>query len=53
MKQTMIMFLLLLLSACVVEVGNFPDKRIKLHEMGYPDNYCEQNPDRCVQGVPW
>ena len=53
MKKAGLMILLLLLSACVVEVGNFPEKRIKLHEMGYDENYCERNPDRCVEGVPW
>jgi len=53
MKKMSILFLGLLLASCAVEVGNFPDKRLKLHEMGYPEDYCEQKPDRCVEGVAW
>lgn len=53
MKKVLLSLLIFFLASCAVEVGDFPDKRIKLHEMGYPKNYCEQHPDRCVEGVPW
>ncbi len=53
MKKISILCLGLLLASCVVEVGDFSDKRLKLHEMGYPEDYCEQKPERCVEGVPW
>lgn len=52
MKYLIAFFCVCLLTACV-EVGNFSEKRIKLHEMGYGNDYCEKNPDRCVEGVPW
>jgi len=53
LKKVLLGLFIFFLASCTVEVGNFSDKRIKLHEMGYPDNYCEQKPDRCVEGVPW
>ena len=54
MKKWYILLLVLILFGCV-EVGNFDAKRERLHRMGTSEeaNYCEQNPDRCVNGVAW
>lgn len=54
MKKIYIAILICFLCSCV-EVGNFPAKRQKLHDMhsGHTSNFCENNPDRCIEGVAW
>lgn len=52
MKKIMIVFLLFLICGCV-EAGAFSEKRNRLHQLGQEDNYCEKNPDRCIDGVAW
>lgn len=52
MKKCLLLLAILILASCV-EVGKFPEKRVKLHNMGNEDGYCEKNPSRCVEGVQW
>lgn len=52
MKKIFISLLALSLAACVV-VGEFPKNREKLHDMGHEQDYCKNNPNRCVNGVQW
>lgn len=54
MKKIYLLILLSILCGCV-EVGNFPAKRQKLHNMnaGQEADFCEKNPDRCIEGVAW
>lgn len=52
MKKFIMLVMVLVLSGCFT-AGDFPEKRLKLHEMGHEDDYCQRNPDRCINGVPW
>lgn len=54
MKKIGMFVLLLLVTACV-EAGKFPENREKLHRMGteQQQDYCKQNPDRCIKGIQW
>ena len=54
MKKLYLLVLISFLCSCV-EVGNFPAKRQKLHNMntGQEDGFCEMNRERCTHGVPW
>lgn len=44
--------MLMFLTGCVV-AGDFPEKRKRLHELGNDETYCAQNPDKCINGMPW
>ena len=54
MKKIYILLLISFMCSCV-EVGNFPAKRQKLHNMntGQEADYCQKNPQRCIEGVAW
>lgn len=52
MKKLICFIVMLAISGCI-SAGSFSEKRNRLHEMGHEDTYCEQNPNRCVNGVPW
>ena len=47
-----VFLLLLCVGGCVV-AGDFPENRNRLHSMGNDSAYCDKNPDKCVNGVPW
>lgn len=51
MKKIFIIFCLLVLCSC--EVGKFPENRERLHNSGVGKDFCEKNPQRCYQGIPW
>ncbi len=51
MKKFILLFLLFLIG-CVV-AGDFSEDRNRLHELGRDEAYCQKNPDRCVNGIPW
>lgn len=34
-------------------VGEFPESRNRLHNMGHEKEICEKHPDRCINGVQW
>ena len=54
MRLLSCLVLMLFLCSCEIIVGDFPEKREKLHNMGdRAENYCEIHPDRCIDGVPW
>lgn len=52
MKKFVVLLLLLGVAACV-EAGAFSEKRNRLHQLGQEEDYCQRNPDRCVDGVAW
>lgn len=52
MKKFFLLISVLMLAGCI-EVGNFPEDRQKLHEMGSESDYCAQHPNRCYEGVQW
>lgn len=53
-KITILGLILLFLSACNTFVaGNWRKERKELYEYNNSAKYCQQNPDRCVNNVPW
>ncbi len=52
MKKVFLLFVITMLGACVVS-GDFPENRNRLHELGRDDVYCQKNPDKCIDGIPW
>lgn len=51
MKRVLVALLLTVI-CCGCTVGEFDEKRNRLHNMGR-EGVCEQDPSRCVDGVPW
>lgn len=53
MKKFPLMALLFLLSACTVfEAGKVSDERKKLYERNNSKEFCENNPDKCINNIP-
>lgn len=52
MKKVFLFLMMIILNACVVS-GDFTERRNRLHELGRDDAYCQKNPDKCVDGIPW
>ena len=52
MKKLMLVITLLFLYGCV-NVGEFPENRERMHNYGNDNDYCQQHPKRCFQGMPW
>ena len=52
MRKFLLVLLLISLSGCI-EVGDFPEDRVKLHEMGQDSDYCQKYPKRCIGDIPW
>ena len=45
---------LFLLSACKVFVaGEISPERKRLYERNNNQEYCDKNPERCVNNIPW
>ena len=54
MKRFIVIALLLMITACKgIVVGDLSEKRSRLYEAGNEEDYCEKNPKRCINGVPW
>ena len=54
MKKFLLIALLLFLYACTVfEAGKVSDERKKLYEHNNNKEFCEKNPDKCVNNIPW
>lgn len=51
MKKLIMFVFLFLLFGC--EIGDFPDNRNRLHDLGHEKDICEKYPDRCINGVQW
>lgn len=50
--KKMVLIVFILLSGCVV-VGDFPENRERLHNMNLDEAYCNENPEKCIEGIPW
>ncbi len=50
--KKLILLALVFLNGCIV-VGDFSENRNRLHSMGQDEAYCQKNPDKCVNNVPW
>ena len=54
MKEFVIIALLLMISACKsIVIGELSEKRSHLYEVGNEEDYCNKNPKRCINGIPW
>lgn len=54
MKKFIVVVALLLVAGCKgFTAGDFPENRQRLYTIGNEEAYCQQHPDRCVNGVPW
>ena len=54
MKHFVLFSLLLMLCACQgIVAGDLSEKRSRLYEVGNETDYCEKNPHKCVNGIPW
>lgn len=54
MKKSVLFLLLMLLCSCkCIVAGDLSENRKRMHEMGNEEEYCIQNPDKCVKGVKW
>ena len=51
MKKLILLVCFFLLFGC--KVGEFPENRNRLHELGHEKNFCQKSPERCVDGVQW
>ena len=51
MKKLILLVCFFLLFGC--KVGEFPENRNRLHELGHEKNFCQKSPERCVDGVNW
>ena len=46
MKKLILLVCFFLLFGC--KVGEFPENRNRLHELGHEKNFCQKSPERCV-----
>lgn len=53
MKRLFLFFMLTMLTACTFEVGKVKPERKELYDYNNNKEFCEQNPDKCVNGIPW
>lgn len=53
MRKLVLLFMITLLAACTVEVGKVKPERKALYDHNNNKEFCEKNPDKCVNGIPW
>ena len=54
MKKILLMLLIMVVSSCTVfEAGRVSKERKKLYEQNNNREFCEKNPDKCVNNIPW
>lgn len=54
MRKLVIFLMVLIMTSCtVVEVGKVKKERKELYDYNNSQEFCEQNPSKCVNGVPW
>ena len=54
MKKTILFLLLVILAGCKCFVaGEISEERKRIYELGREADYCQKNPSRCINGVPW
>ena len=53
--RTVLLFMILCLTASctLIEVGKVSEERKHLYDYNNNDEYCQKNPDRCVNNIPW
>lgn len=53
MKKLVLLFMLIMLTACAIEVGKVKKERKELYDHNNNKEFCEKNPNKCVNGIPW
>lgn len=54
MRKIMLILLMLAVSGCTVfHVGKVKEERKVLYDYNNSRDFCDQNPDKCVNGIPW
>lgn len=54
MRKLVLFLAVLVTASCtMVEVGKVKEERKELYDYNNNKEFCEQNPDKCVNGVPW
>ena len=54
MKKFLLLLLLFLNVSCsVFEAGRLTEERKKLFYKNNDTEFCDKNPDRCVNNIPW
>jgi uncharacterized protein YceK len=56
MKKILVLMMVILVSGCskhAFEAGYVKKERQELYEYNNNVKYCQENPDRCINTVPW
>ncbi|MBR1600353.1 MAG: hypothetical protein IJ677_02110 [Alphaproteobacteria bacterium] len=54
MKKFMLFLMIITITACTaVEIGKVSPERKQLYDHNNNKEFCEKNPDKCVNGIPW
>lgn len=53
MRKLLLLLMICLITACTVEVGKVSKERKELYDHNNDKEFCEQHPDKCVNGIPW
>ncbi|MBP5215891.1 MAG: hypothetical protein J6039_04985 [Alphaproteobacteria bacterium] len=54
MKKIFLSLLFLAISGCtVLEAGKIKDERKELYDYNNNKEFCDKNPQKCVNGIPW
>ena len=56
MKKILILMMIVLVSGCAkhaFEAGHVRKERKELYDYNNNEEYCRENPNRCVNGIPW
>ena len=56
MKKILVLMMLILISGCAehaFEAGYVKKERKELYDYNNNDEYCQKNPNRCINNVPW
>lgn len=53
MKRFLLFLVMIILASCSVEIGKVTPERKQLYDHNNNQEFCEKNPDKCVNGIPW
>lgn len=54
MRKIVVFLMMLLVAGCTMfEAGKVSDERKELYNRNNDREFCERNPDKCINGVPW
>lgn len=54
MRTVLVLMILCLTASCTLgEVGKVSKERKHLYDYNNNEEYCQKNPNRCVNNIPW